>query len=119
MLCLGGSVPNITMPDYYNKTDVFINSSSTGSIDKVVLEAMACGVPTISSNEAFESMLSSIDKNFYFEKGDAEGLSIRMEYIMNLNKDKRKGLSVRLREVVIKNHNLDTLIKNIICQFST
>ncbi len=35
------------------QADVFVNLSQTGSLDKAVLEAMACGVYTISSNEAF------------------------------------------------------------------
>ncbi len=40
------------------QSDVFINLSDTGSLDKAVLEALASGVPTVSSNEAFKETLT-------------------------------------------------------------
>ena len=39
-------------------SDVFINLSDTGSLDKAVLEALASGVPAVSSNEAFKQILT-------------------------------------------------------------
>lgn len=36
----------------YQQAHVVVNMSTTGSLDKVILEAIACGVPVISSNEA-------------------------------------------------------------------
>ncbi len=38
------------------QSSIFLNLSQTGSLDKAVLEAMACGVYTISSNEAFSEI---------------------------------------------------------------
>lgn len=40
------------------ETDVFVNLSDTGSLDKAVLEALASGVPAVSSNEAFKQLLT-------------------------------------------------------------
>lgn len=103
-----GSIPNYKMPEYYQNSDVFINLSHTGSVDKVVLEAMACGIPVLTCNEAFQEIL---DKIYIFDKKDYKDLA---EKIVNL-KDARKNPS--LREIVLKNHNLDNLIDKIITEF--
>ncbi|HEC32904.1 MAG TPA: glycosyltransferase, partial [Candidatus Kaiserbacteria bacterium] len=47
------NVPQSALPEYYNRARVFINLSDTGSLDKVVLEALAMNVPVYTTNEAF------------------------------------------------------------------
>jgi len=100
-----GSVPNTEMLKYYQEANIFINLSHTGSIDKVVLEAMACAVPVLTCNEAFQGIL---DEKYFFKKKDYQGLT---EKIINL-RDADKDNS--LREIVVRNHDLDDLIKKII-----
>lgn len=53
-----GAIPNYKMPDIYRQASVLINLSRTGSLDKDVLEAIACGVPVVTTNEAFREILS-------------------------------------------------------------
>jgi glycosyltransferase involved in cell wall biosynthesis len=48
-----GPVTQECMRELYSSTDVFMHASSTGSYDKVVLEALACGVPVLTTSEAF------------------------------------------------------------------
>src|SRR5690606_6323591 len=36
---------------------VMVNTSQTGSVDKAVIEAMACGLPVVTANEAFQTIL--------------------------------------------------------------
>lgn len=55
-----GAVPHDTLPDILSSADVFVNLSSTGSLDKAVLEALVVGVPTVTSNEAFKDILSPV-----------------------------------------------------------
>ena len=54
-----GKVPNRLMVDEYRRCDVLINASHTGSIDKVVLEAMACEKPALTCNESFAPVLAN------------------------------------------------------------
>ena len=52
--------------EFYQSGDLFVNLSDTGSLDKAVLEAMACGLKILTSNEAFKSVLKEeniTDKN--------------------------------------------------------
>lgn len=55
---------------YYQNADVFLHTSETGSVDKVVLEALASGLPVVSTSEAFEHMPGVK----YVYPGDIDGL---------------------------------------------
>jgi glycosyltransferase involved in cell wall biosynthesis len=48
-----GPVSPDAVRQYYATSDVFLHLSTTGSTDKVVLEALAAGLPVVSSSEAF------------------------------------------------------------------
>ncbi|MBC7836665.1 glycosyltransferase [Acetobacteraceae bacterium] len=53
-----GAISQEKLPSLLNKEDIFINLSLTGSLDKAVLEALACGVPVVTTNEAFKSLIA-------------------------------------------------------------
>lgn len=103
-----GSVPNYQMPQQYQKADLMINLSHTGSLDKAVLEAMASGNLVLTCNEAYQSMLN---EKYLFKKKDKHNLA---EKIIEL---RRAGQDNNLREIVVKYHNLDNLIDKIIAEF--
>jgi glycosyltransferase involved in cell wall biosynthesis len=105
------TVSNKEMPKYYQDFDLVVNSSNTGSMDKVVLEAMACGRKVLTCNEAFENIL---DNRYLFKKKNSQELA---EKIINL-KNQVNMYDANLRKIVIENHNLDNLIKNIIFVFN-
>ncbi|HEX8993727.1 MAG TPA: glycosyltransferase family 4 protein [Candidatus Paceibacterota bacterium] len=52
------SASHTEVPNLLKDADVFLNLSTTGSMDKAVLEALASGVPVVTSNEAFKDALS-------------------------------------------------------------
>lgn len=52
-----GAIPYTDIPAFYQQSDVFLNLSETGSLDKAVLEAMASGISVLTSNEAFFEIL--------------------------------------------------------------
>lgn len=45
------------LPRYYQGNTIFVHMSQTGSLDKTILEAMACGMVVISCNDASRSFL--------------------------------------------------------------
>ena len=55
---MAGVVPYKDLPAWLADKSVFLNLSLTGSVDRAVLEAAACGVVPVSSNEAFKEWLS-------------------------------------------------------------
>jgi glycosyltransferase involved in cell wall biosynthesis len=51
-----GSEPNAGLPSLLNRSHVFLHTATNGSLDKAVLEALACGVPVVSSADSTQSI---------------------------------------------------------------
>jgi len=110
-----GWVANKDVAPYYQQADLFINMSGTGSLDKAVLEAMACECLVLTSNEAFKDILPP---ELIVEKNNPEQLAKKIQLLMELPDDKKAKLRKQLREEVKNNHNLDNLVFKIIKQFN-
>lgn len=52
-----GAVSHADIPKLLAAHDVFLNLSTTGSMDKAVLEALVAGMPAVTTNEAFRDLL--------------------------------------------------------------
>lgn len=109
-----GPIPNKDVVHYLQDADVFINLSGTKSVDKAVLEAMACGCIVITSNKAFQGIISN---SLIIEENQPKELAKKLFQIKNLSRDKKEKLRRSLREEVLKNHNLSSLAKVIVEQF--
>jgi len=96
---------------YYNNCDLFINLSDTGSLDKVVLEAMASGKLVLTSNIAFKNIL---DEQLFCSSKDVDYLINKIKNIYLLDENIKNKLQNKLKNEVIENHDLEKLIKNII-----
>lgn len=55
-----GAVSHEATPELLATHDVFINLSTTGSLDKAVLEALAAGLPAVTTNVAFRDLLALV-----------------------------------------------------------
>jgi glycosyltransferase involved in cell wall biosynthesis len=109
-----GAISNIETVGHYQDADLFVNLSHTGSVDKAVLEAMACGALVLTSNEAFESMLKP---ELLVEQNQPARLADKILEIIQLSSEGREKLKADLRDQVIKNHDLNNLAKKIVSQF--
>ena len=99
------------------EADLSVNLSQTGSIDKTVLEAAACGTLVLTSNEAFLEPLSKISPLFIFERDNPNDLAEKIKKIKSLSEDERLSLGKKLRGWVEKEHNLANFAKRIIEEF--
>lgn len=105
-----GSLPNEKTIPYYQRADVSINLSDTGSLDKVVLEAMACGALILTSNEAFKKILP---ERFFVDNKNPEHIAKRLEEIVAMDKIEKQKYSGEFRDFVVKNHNLKHLVERV------
>lgn len=48
----------------YQTASIHLNVSNTGSMDKTVMEALSCGCPVVTTNEAFIDVLKNIDSAY-------------------------------------------------------
>lgn len=101
-----GPIPNRNIADFYKGGDLFVNLSDTGSLDKAVLEAMACELEILTSNEAFKNILP--EENM--APKDSFAIAEKIEKIA------KQGSSVRsdFIKYVSDNHSLNVLAGKII-----
>lgn len=104
-----GAVPYSNVVDYYQKCDLFVTGSQTGSIDKTVLEAMACEKPALVCNEAFKDVLGAYSKLLLFKTEDFHDLAQKITSILEMDKKQYDKLCTSMRETVEHKHNIDNL----------
>lgn len=108
-----GAVPYLDIPALYASASVLVSASKTGSVDKVVLEAMACRRPVVTCNDAFPRVFSALGTDgarLTFPQGDGLALADRVEALLALSPIERGALGERLRELVRREHEVDALM---------
>ncbi len=107
------------MPDYLNSADILINAVPFGGLDKVILEAMASCVVPLTSNSAFLNVFPErFSQDLIFKDGNLEDLKLKLKNIIDKKLYENEILCRELREVVVKNHDLNNLIDRIIKEMS-
>ncbi|HEY9583302.1 MAG TPA: glycosyltransferase [Candidatus Paceibacterota bacterium] len=99
-----GPVANDSLSIYLGKVKVFVNLSSTGSLDKAILEAMAGACLPLTSNEAFKSILSQK----YLTTNNPKEISAKLKFLLSTEPDSK------LSDYVVLNHSLSGLIPRIV-----
>lgn len=114
-----GEVPHHQIAQAYQRASVMINMSNTGSIDKAVLEAMACGIPVITANEAFEPILARWGQQLLTPMDAPDVLAERIQRVAALSTAERQRLGQELRDLVVREHSLDRLTEILLSVFRT
>ncbi|VAW32280.1 hypothetical protein MNBD_CPR01-599, partial [hydrothermal vent metagenome] len=55
-----GAIAHKDIPRILKENNIFLNLSTTGSMDKAVLEALATGIPVVTTNIAFRELLAPV-----------------------------------------------------------
>ncbi len=113
-----GPVPYTQIQNYYQNCNLFVSTSNTGSLDKAVLEAMACGKIIVTCNEAFRDFLKIYSHILMFDKNDIDSLAGKIIYTLKMEEYKKAIINNYLRQIVIENHNVDILINRLVNIFS-
>jgi len=106
-----GPVPYNEMPQYFHQAEILVNAVPFGSLDKVILEAMASCIVPLTSNSAFLGVFpGEFSKELIFKEGSWEDLKMKLKNILDKKLYKNETLCQQMREIIIKNYNLDNLI---------
>jgi glycosyltransferase involved in cell wall biosynthesis len=105
-----GKIPNKEMPKIYNQNEILVNLTPSGSFDKAILEAMACGCLVLVANKSFEGVLP---KEFTFNQGDFQDLASKLILALKLSSSEREEYGKDFSKYVVENHNLEKLIQKI------
>jgi len=101
-----GSVGYSQIPELLREHDLFVNVSGTGSLDKAVFEAMACGLSVLTANEAYRAI---VPDNYFLEHTNPEFIAERIKYVGMEDRP-----NVALRQVVLDRHSLDSTITKLL-----
>jgi glycosyltransferase involved in cell wall biosynthesis len=101
-----GEVPYEAMPGEYRRAWAMAHTSATGSLDKVVLEAMGCGTPVISTAPVSRQVMGTLASDLWCEPGQPKLLADRLEAALEWTPAQRTDVGAALRYQVERNHSL-------------
>jgi glycosyltransferase involved in cell wall biosynthesis len=92
---------------WYRRCFVYVNCSPANhSLDKTVLEAMACGRPILTSIKGFESTLDSWAQQLTFRQLDPEDLAVKLQSLFAYSQESLLKLGQDLRQSTVQHHSL-------------
>ncbi len=94
------------IPAILRDHDIFLNASRTGSLDKAVLEAMACGLTVLTSNQAYRSVLPA---PYFLQHLSPEFLAARIQALADEPRP-----NIALREIVVREHALEQTVGRLV-----
>jgi len=117
-----GVVPNSEVVKYYQEADLYLNMSHTGSLDRAIVEAMACGCIVLTCNEAARGVLSNVGlERLMYEKTNHTQLAEKIMEVKSKDlpagrqgKREREGIGRRLREEAVEKHGVGKLGEKIV-----
>lgn len=104
------AIPNYKVPEIYNAHVISVNMTPSGSFDKTIIEAMACGVLTLVSNRFFEEILPP---ELFFKENDANDLLAKLSSALLLSSESKLALAGRLRQYALR-HDLSSLVLSVV-----
>jgi glycosyltransferase involved in cell wall biosynthesis len=104
-------VPRHRLPEIFADTDVLVNNTAEGSLDKVVFEACASCLPVLASNPSFVNLL---EEELRFDRHDVEAIARGLEWLSKLSDEQRRELGRDLRRRVEAGHSTVTWAQRIL-----
>ena len=109
-----GSISFTNLPSTYKDMDLAINISDTGSLDKAIIEPMAMGIPTITSNDSAKELFRHLNEEGIFLLDEKNNLEKLLKKVINDNKNFNR---TSLRNEIVENHSLNKLAIKILNEF--
>ena len=109
-----GSVPFEKILPYYHEADCCVNLCPNGAIDKVVLEAMSCGVIPLVTNLSFQAVFGEKLVALCLIEDEPEQIATRISAIYSLSQETRRAIGAELRAIVVNNHSLSVLCQKVL-----
>ena len=115
-----GAVPHVRVAQTMRRARLLVNTSHTGSVDKVVLEAMAARRPALSCNDSFPVIFDALPEStgrsqaFFFPAGDAQALAAKLTALVERGPEELAEIGEHLRELVVREHGVEALCERLI-----
>lgn len=104
-----GSVPNDKTPEIYNRHEIYVNLTDSGSFDKTILEAMACECIPIASNALLKDILT---ERFLFTEKNVADLAKKLQAALSLSENEKEAYRKTFRQYALT-HDISRLAKQL------
>jgi glycosyltransferase involved in cell wall biosynthesis len=113
MIEFRAAVPYSRIEEEYADCDLFLNTAIRHSIDKAPLEAMACGRVLLTANRNFRQVLGEHARILVANDENPDDLARKIVQVARMTASEREKLGLALREIVVRDHGLDRLMKHV------
>lgn len=104
------AVPNDQTPKIYQDHVIYVNLTPSGSLDKTILEAVACGcVPVVVNNfftDVFDPNMTTLP--------DQEDLVRKLDFWLVATRGSKSETLIDLEKYVERNHSLSSLVNKLV-----
>ena len=105
-----GSKPNSEIQKYYGASDIFFNPTYCEGFPRVVIEAMACGLPIVTTNAGgISDILDGYQKNYIADVDDRDLLAAKLKKMIEYQDDRSKCIKDNMNR--IKTYSTENVAK--------
>ena len=113
-----GETERSEVVEYYHAADVYLLPSYTEGLPLAILEAMAAGLPIVSTRVgAIPQVVEEGVNGFLVDPGDVEGLVSRLEILIK-NEKLREEMGASNRTKILEEYSSDKQVKMFRCLYS-
>ncbi len=105
-----GFIENKELPEFFRNLDVFMLASFQEGMPVSILEALACGVPVLSSDSGGGAKYL-LDSESIFSLKDTSELVEKTMKIYNLEEEEREVLAAKRVQTIQENHSLEKEVR--------
>ncbi len=109
-----GKIDQKELTNYYHTSNVYVSSSKHESFGKVLIEAMAAGLPVVATaTTGSKEIIKDGINGFLVPIGDSQVLARKILFLLN-NSDKAKEIGENGRRMVKEKFDQQKIIKKLI-----
>ncbi len=110
-LVLHHSIPNTETPAVYGAHGIYVNLTPSGSFDKTIGEAMACGCIVVAANDALRGVIPDA---LIVDPADRESVAAGIRAALMLTGVERLAIMQASREYIERQHSLSLLTSKLV-----
>ncbi|MDR3570877.1 MAG: glycosyltransferase family 4 protein [Candidatus Pacebacteria bacterium] len=101
------AVPNDAARDLFRSHAIYVNLTPSGSFDKTIGEAMACGAVVVAQNEVIKTI---VPNDLFVHSDSIDGVLQALRFALELGENERRELAQKERAYIASEHSLTHLV---------